>query len=376
MNPLLRLKQFGQTIYLDEFRRSWLKNGKLQRLIDDDGVAGVTSNPSIFHKAIVDSNDYDDAIAVHARKGDTAKKTYEDLTVSDIANAADLFKPMFDASGGVDGMVSLEVSPELAHDEEGTVKEAHHLWDRLGHPNVFIKVPATDAGVPAIRRLIADGVNVNVTLLFGLPRYRQVADAFLSGLEERLAAGKSVDVHSVASFFLSRIDVMIDPQLDAMASQPVPQASAAHQLRGTAAVSSAKRAYVIYEGLFGAGGERFAKLAKAGARPQRLLWASTSTKDPAYPDTKYVESLIGRDTINTLPLKTIDDYRDHGDPAPRITDGADDALAMLQALTGVGVNLEAVVAKLEDEGVAKFIKANDELLATIESSLKAAPASS
>lgn len=373
MNPLLRLKEFGQTIYLDEFRRSWLKNGKLKGLIDDDGLAGVTSNPSIFHKAIVDSNDYDDAIADHARKGADAKATYEDLTISDISEAADLFRPMFDASGGLDGMVSLEVSPELAHDEDGTVKEAHHLWKRLDRPNIFIKVPATDAGVPAIRRLIADGVNVNVTLLFGLPRYRQVADAFLTGLEERLKAGKSVNVMSVASFFLSRIDVMIDPKLDALASQPVPQATAAHQLRGTAAISSAKRAYVIYEELFGAGSERFARLAKAGARPQRLLWASTSTKDPSYSDVKYVEPLIGPDTINTLPLKTIDDYRDHGNPAARIKEGADDALAMLQALTGVGVNLETVVGKLEDEGVAKFIKANDELLAAIEASLKAAP---
>ncbi len=373
MNPLLRLKQLGQSIYLDEIRRSWITDGKLQQLIDDDGLAGVTSNPSIFHKAIVDTADYADAIAAHARAGATPHATYEDLTVSDISAAADVFRPQFDASDKYDGWVSLEVSPELANDEDGTVAEGLHLFGLLNRPNAFIKVPATDAGVPAIRRLIAEGVNVNVTLLFGLPRYRQVAEAFLAGLEARHEAGKSVDVASVASFFLSRIDVMIDPLLDAIARQPVPQASAAHQLRGTAAVASAKRAYVIYESLFGAGSERFARLAKLGARPQRLLWASTSTKDPTYPDTKYVEPLIGPDTINTLPLETIAAYRDHGDPKVTIRDGADDALGLLQALAGVGVDLDAVTAKLEEEGVAKFIKPFRDLLATLASELAKAP---
>lgn len=373
MNTLMRLKELGQSIYLDEIRRSWIRDGKLQKLIDEDGLAGVTSNPAIFHKAIVDTTDYDDAIAAHAKAGATPLATYEDLTVSDIAAAADLFRPQFDASGGLDGWVSLEVSPELAHDEEGTVAEGLHLFSRLGRPNAFIKVPATDAGIPAIRRLIAAGVNVNITLLFGLPRYRQVAEAYLAGLEERLAAGKDVNVASVASFFLSRIDVMIDPMLDAITRQPVPQASAAHRLRGTAAVASAKRAYVIYEDLFGAGGQRFARLAAAGARPQRLLWASTSTKDPTYPDTKYVEPLIGPATINTLPLETIAAYRDHGDPQVRIRDGADDALALLQALAGVGVDLDAVTAKLEEEGIAKFIKPYSDLLATLDTALREAP---
>lgn len=373
MNPLLRLKELGQSIYLDEIRRSWIEDGELKRLIDEDGLAGVTSNPSIFHKAIADTDDYADAIAAHARAGATPEATYEDLTVSDIAAAADLFRPQFDASRGMDGWVSLEVSPELAHDEDGTVAEGKHLFARLDRPNAFIKVPATDAGVGAIRRLIAAGVNVNVTLLFGLPRYRQVAEAFLAGLEERQRAGKSVNVASVASFFLSRIDVMIDPQLDAVAKQPVPQATAAHQLRGTAAIASARRAYVIYEELFGPSAARFAPLARAGARPQRLLWASTSTKDPSYPDTKYVEPLIGKDTINTLPLTTIAAYRDHGDPRLRISEGASDAQALLQALSGVGVDLDAVTAKLEAEGVEKFIKAYKDLLATLAASLEAAP---
>lgn len=373
MNPLLRLKELGQSIYLDEIRRSWIKDGELKRLIDEDGLAGVTSNPSIFHKAIADTDDYADAIAAHARAGATPEATYEDLTVSDIAAAADLFRPQFDASGGMDGWVSLEVSPELAHDEDGTVAEGKHLFARLDRPNAFIKVPATDAGVGAIRRLIAAGVNVNVTLLFGLPRYRQVAEAFLAGLEERQRAGKSVNVASVASFFLSRIDVMIDPRLDELARQPVPQAHAARQLRGTAAVASAKGAYVIYEQLFGAN-ERFARLRAAGARPQRLLWASTSTKDPNYPDLKYVEPLVGPDTINTLPLATLEAYRDHGDPASRIQEGGADARAMLQALSGVGIDLDAVTAKLEEEGVVKFIKAFDDIMTALEGALAQAPA--
>lgn len=374
MNPLLRLKELGQSIYLDEIRRSWIRGGELQQLIDEDGLAGVTSNPSIFHKAIVETGDYADAIAAHARAGVTAEETYEDLTVSDIADAADLFRPQWDASDGVHGWASLEVSPELADDEDGTVAEAEHLFKRLNRPNTFIKVPATDAGIGAIRRLTAAGVNVNVTLLFGLARYQQVADAYISGLEERHSAGKSLNIASVASFFLSRIDVMIDPMLDAVAKQPVPQATAAHQLRGTAAIASARRAYVIYEEMFGEKSARFAPLREAGARPQRLLWASTSTKDPSYPDTMYVEPLIGEDTINTLPLGTIEAYRDHGDPKIRIHDGAADSLALLQALAGVGVDLDDVTTKLEVEGAEKFVKAYRDLLASLREELEGAKA--
>ena len=372
MNPLIKLHQFGQSIYLDEIRRSWIHEGQLQKLIDEDGLRGVTSNPAIFQKAIANSQDYDAAIREPAKQGHDALATSETLVVTDIQDAADLFRPMFDASDGEHGYVSLEGSPELAHDEEGTVAEGLHLWERLARPNVFIKVPATEAGVPAIRRLIAAGVNVNVTLLFGLERYQQVVHAYLAGLEERLAAGKDVSrVASVASFFLSRIDVMIDPMLDRVADNGGPQASGAAQLRGTAAVSSAKRAYQIYLNEFGA--ERFAKLASAGAKPQRLLWASTSTKDPTYPDLKYVEPLIGQDTINTLPLETLDAYRDHGQPAAdTVLEGADDAAALLTALSGVGVDLDSVVATLETEGVEKFIAPFRSLLKTLEEALSAA----
>lgn len=374
MNPLKRLNDFGQSVYLDEIRRAWLHDGTLATLIERDGLRGVTSNPAIFQKAIADSHDYDRAIAEHARRGDDATTTYEDLVVADIQAAADHFRPTYDASDGRYGYVSLEVSPELAHDTEGTVAEARHLWQRLARPNVFIKVPGTEAGLPAIERLIAEGINVNVTLLFGLERYRAVAGAYLAGLEARLAAGEPLTrVASVASFFLSRIDVMIDPVLDAEASLGGARAGEARGLRGQAAVASAKLAYRIYQETFD-GGERFARLAAAGARPQRLLWASTSTKDPSYPDTKYVEPLIGPDTINTMPLETIDAYRDHGEPAARIGDGVDEAKDVMRRLAGVGIDLDAVTARLEDEGVAKFIKPFRSLLGTLDDALRRAPA--
>lgn len=375
INPLKKLQEFGQSVYLDAFQRAWLTDGTLATLIDRDGLRGVTSNPSIFQKAIAESEDYRQAIFSHARRGDDAHATYEDLVVHDIQSAADMFRSMFDASDGHFGFVSLEVSPEIANDEDATVDEALHLWARLSRPNAFIKVPATDAGIGAIRRLVAEGVNVNITLLFGLPRYRQVVDAYLTGLEQRLAQGLDVSrIASVASFFLSRIDVMIDPMLDAVTSQRGAKANAAQQLRGQAAVASAKRAYVIYEQEFGANSERFKPLAAAGARSQRLLWASTSTKDPSYPDTMYVEPLIGRDTINTLPTETLDAYRDHGQPADRISDGADDALAHLTALSGVGIDIDKVTHDLEVEGAEKFVKAFRSLLSDLDRALTSAPA--
>lgn len=368
MNPLKRLQEHGQSVYLDEIRRSWLHDGTLQTLIDRDGLRGVTSNPAIFHKAIAKSDDYREAIAALAERGAGVDEAYEELVVEDIQRAADLFRPTYDGSGGRYGFVSLEVSPEVAHDEEATYREGSHLWRRLSRPNVFIKVPATVAGLGAIRRLIADGVNVNVTLLFGLERYERVIDAYLGGLEDRLGRGESVrGVNSVASFFLSRFDVMVDPLLDAIGTDE------ARALRGRAAVAYAKVAYEVFERRFADTDPRWARLAAEGARVQRLLWASTGTKDPSYPDTKYVEPLIGKDTINTLPLTTIAAYRDHGDPRLRISEGASDAQALLQALSGVGVDLDAVTAKLEAEGVEKFIKAYKDLLATLAASLEAAP---
>lgn len=380
MNPLKRLQDFGQSIYLDEIRRAWLSDGTLARLIADDGLHGFTSNPAIFAKAITQSHDYDAAIAAHAAAGDDVATTYEGLVIQDIQNGADAFRQVFDESGGRFGLVSLEVSPELADDVAGTIAEARHLWQRLARPNVFIKVPATQAGIEAIRALTREGINVNVTLLFGLERYRQVVEAYLTGLEQRVADGNSITgVISVASFFLSRIDVLLDPRFDEIAASGSAKADKARTLRGTVAIASAKLAYSLYQEAFGAPGawsRRFAPLAALGAEPQRLLWASTGTKDPSYPDTKYVEPLIGPDTINTLPLDTLTAYRDHGRPAARITDDLGAARAVIAALPALGVDLPAATDELERDGVKKFITPFRGLLGSLAEALEkgAAPA--
>jgi transaldolase len=364
-NPLLKLATFGQSIWLDYIRRQMIDSGELQKLIDDDGLKGVTSNPAIFEKAIAGSPDYDAAIRTLAQAGKSVAEIYQNLTVEDVQRAADLFRPLYDRVKGKDGFISLEVNPHLAHDTQGTIAEARHLWQAVGRPNVLIKVPATQEGLPAIRQLISEGINVNVTLLFGLPRYREVAEAYISGLEARLAQGKPLNpVASVASFFLSRIDVLLDPKLEAMAAAGGPQAPGAKELIGQVAIASAKVAYTIYREIFGS--ERFKKLAQQGARPQRLLWASTSTKNPAYSDVKYVEPLIGPNTVNTLPVETLEAYRDHGNPATRLTEEVDRAAACLQRLPELGLDLNHATQQLEDEGVEKFNQPFDSLLGTLE----------
>lgn len=380
MNSLKRLQDFGQSFYLDEIRRSWIRDGTLARFIAEDGLHGVTSNPAIFAKAITGSHDYDDAIAAHAAAGDDAATTYESLVVEDIQDAADVFRQVFDESGGRFGLVSLEVSPELADDTAGTIAEGKHLWQLLDRPNVFIKVPATRAGLEAITALTRDGVNVNVTLLFGLERYREVADAYLTGLEQRVADGKSIAAaNSVASLFLSRIDTLLDPRFDEIARSGSAQAEQARSLRGTVAIASAKVAYSIYREVFGAPGSysaRFAPLAALGAQPQRLLWASSGTKDPSYSDIKYVEPLIGPDTINTLPVDTLEAYRDHGKPADRVGNDVEAARAVIAALPGLGIDLQAATHELERDGVTKFITPFRGLLGTLDKALEkdAAPA--
>jgi transaldolase len=297
------------------------------------------------------------------------KQIYETLTVDDVGQAADVFRPLYDKVDGTDGFVSLEVNPHLARDTDGTISEARHLWQALSRPNVLIKVPATKEGLPAIRQLTSEGINVNVTLLFGLPRYREVAEAYIAGLEARAAQGQPLNrVASVASFFLSRIDVLLDPKLEKMAAAGGPQAQAAKDLIGQVAIASAKEAYRIYQEIFGS--PRFKKLAGSGARPQRLLWASTSTKNPAYPDLKYVEPLIGPDTINTLPPDTLKAYRAHGDPAARLTEGVDRAAGNLARLPKLGIDLDQATQQLEDEGVEKFNQPFDSLVATLETKLR------
>jgi len=368
-NPLLRIQDFGQSIWLDYIRRRMLVRGELKQLIEEDGLRGVTSNPAIFEKAISGSNDYLSAVRSLAVEGKEGKEIYEAIAIEDVKQAADDFRPVFDAADGRYGFVSLEVSPLLARDTSGTVKEALRLWAALDRPNVYIKVPATKEGLPAIQQLISEGVNVNVTLLFGLERYRAVTDAYVAGLEQRAAAGMPIDrVASVASFFLSRIDLLVDPLLEEKMKEGGKQAEIADSLRGEVAIASAKIAYQIYKEVFST--ERFQKLAAQGARTQPVLWASTSTKNPSYSDVKYVEALIGPDTINTLPMETLNAYRDHGDPAPRLEVDVAKARKVLEMLPEIGINLGDVTEQLEDEGVDKFVKPFDRLIAALEEKRK------
>lgn len=306
-NPLLSVTKLGQSIWLDYTRRDLVEDGALRRLITEDGLRGMTSNPAIFEKAIVGSEIYEKDIQAMAREGKSAQDIYEALSLHDIQAAADEFRSVYDREDGADGFVSLEVNPHFARKTEKTLAEARRLWKDLDRPNVFIKVPATAEGLPAIRQLLSEGINVNVTLLFGLPRYREVAEACLAGLEARAAQGKSVQaVASVASFFLSRIDSLVDPMIEASIAQGGENAGIAKKVRGQVALASAKIAYQIYEELFRS--DRFKTLPTRGAGSQRLLWASTSTKNPDYSDLKYLEPIIGPETINTVTIETLEAY--------------------------------------------------------------------
>jgi transaldolase/glucose-6-phosphate isomerase len=364
-NPLLGLETFGQSVWLDFLRRNVLGNGDIQGLIEQDGVSGLTSNPSIFEKAIAGSHDYDNAIRSMTLEGKTIEEIYEALTIEDIQRAADLFRPIYDRLEGGDGFVSLEVSPKLAHDTAGTIAEARHFWTAVNRPNLLIKVPGTQEGLLAIQQLIGEGINVNVTLLFGLPRYREVAEAYLLGLEILAANGKPLNrIASVASFFLSRIDVLIDPMLEKLRLKGGPVAGVVVGLHGQVAIASAKVAYQIYQEIFGSA--RFHKLSQKGVHSQRLLWASTSTKDPDYSDVKYVETLIGRQTVNTIPLETLNAYRDHGKPASRLEEGTQEAYRVMKGLRQAGIDLDTLTQELEDEGVKKFSQAFEQLMAALK----------
>jgi transaldolase len=374
-NPLRGIGNLGQSVWMDFIRRGMIVSGELQRMINEDGLRGVTSNPSIFDKAIAETDDYDEAIVALAREGKSAEEMYETLTVEDIRMTADLFRPVYEQLGGKDGFVSLEVSPHLAHDTDGTILEARRLWNAVDKPNLMIKVPGTMEGLPAIRELIDEGLNINVTLLFGLPRYRLVAEAFVKGLESRAGRGRPLNhVASVASFFLSRIDVLVDPMLGKIIAAGGKQAEQAASIKGEVAIASAKLAFEIHEEIFP--GDRFQSLASRGAHHQRLLWASTSTKNPDYSDVKYIEPLIGPDTVNTMPVETLDAYRDHGAPAPRLDEGIHDAHRVMKVLSGLGIDIDAVTQQLEAEGVNKFIKPYDKLMETLREKRAAALAAS
>ncbi|WP_226064186.1 transaldolase [Kaistella polysaccharea] len=357
MNPLNKIRNLGQSIWLDLLDREIMTSGKLQSLIDNDDLRGLTSNPSIFEKAISGSSDYDEDIVKLAQKETDNSAIFFDLAIDDIQKAADIFKPVYDSTGGKDGFVSLEVSPYLARDTDGTIEQARELWKRVGRKNVMIKIPGTKEGLIAIRECLREGININVTLLFGLPRYREITEAFMGGLEDRLAEGNSIkDVASVASFFLSRIDVMVDPML---------KENGADDLVGKVAIASAKKAYQIYQEMIES--DRFKKLEESGAQRQRVLYASTGTKDPSFSDVLYVESIIGKDTINTLPIETIDAFRDHGNAEETLTTNIDEANNTMDELKEKGIDIDKITQKLENEGIEKFNQAYEKLIKSIDS---------
>jgi len=364
-NPVRTIQDFGQSIWQDDLNRQMLSSGELSRLIEQDGIRGITSNPSIFEKSIGGSAEYDSDVQLLRRQGYSTEEIYETLTVEDVQMAADQFLPLYNASSGRHGFVSFEVNPHLAHDINGTIYEARRLWQVLSRPNVMIKVPATKEGVICIEQLVGEGLNINVTLLFGLSRYREVAQAYIRGLEARAAGGGPLDhIASVASFFLSRIDLLLNPILKNIKRDRLPGADVADRLYGQVAIASAKCAYQIYGEIFE--GKRFEVLLKKGARPQRLLWASTSTKEPEFSDVKYVEALIGPGTVNTLPRDTLEAYRDHGRPEQRLGRDMDEARRMLDDLGALDIFLDRVSRQLEDAGIEKFIKSYDSLLETLK----------
>jgi transaldolase len=347
--------QHGQSPWLDNLRRGWISSGELQTWIDR-GVRGLTSNPTIFAKAMMETSDYDGDLAQLARSGASVDDAYWDLVVSDISQAVGLLRPVHDASGGEDGFVSVEVSPALANDEQATVTAARELGDRIGAPNLYIKVPATRAGVSAARTLISEGRSVNVTLIFSLQRYRDVMKAYLEGLEANPAEDLSA-VSSVASFFVSRVDVEVDRRLDGLGT------GRAAQLRGRAAVAQAQLAYQAFAEVFA--GPRWEALAARGARLQRPLWASTSTKDPSYSDTLYVDNLIGPHTINTLPDATLVAFEEHGTLGRTVDANSAAAAQVIAELGALGIDIEEVADQLEEEGVSAFAKSFDEVLAAL-----------
>ena len=349
---LAALTAAGTSVWLDQIRRSMIEGGELQRLLDEDSLRGETSNPAIFEAAIIGSPDYDDQLEQLAKEGKTGLEVYRAIAVQDVQMAADVLRPVWESSGGVDGYVSLEVAPDLARNTEGTIEEARMYWALVDRPNLMIKIPGTDEGVPAIEQMIYEGRNINVTLLFSVAAYEKVAEAFIRGLERRHAEGQPLSIHSVASFFVSRVDTEADRRLEALGRT---------DLAGRLAVDNAKLAYAHWRQEFS--GPRWEFLAGKGARPQRCLWASTSTKNPEYRDVIYVEELIGPETVNTMPAETVKAFGDHGEVrGATITEGLDEARALLDDLAAAGVDYDDVVATLEQEGVEKFADSFAELL--------------
>lgn len=368
-NPLVRLAEFGQSPWFDFISRDIIESGELARLVKDDGLKGVTSNPAIFEKAISSGTAYDEFIRTNAAAAKDAVDLYEKLAVRDVQDAADILRGVYDATDGADGFVSLEVSPHLAFDTEKTIAEARRLWQMVDRPNLMVKVPATPEGIPAIEQLIADGININVTLLFSQAAYRDVANAYVAGLKRRSDAGEDLGrVASVASFFVSRIDSLVDKQIEEkIASAEGDEKERLESLRGNVAVANAKLAYQAYLEIFS--GAEWEALAAMGARPQRVLWASTGTKNKDYSDVLYIDELIGPDTVNTIPPATWDAFRDHGTVAQTLTEGVDEARQTLADLAAAGISLDAATDQLLAEAVKLFVDPFDKMIAAVETAM-------
>lgn len=365
INPLKQLGELGQSVWLDYIRRDLISSGGLKRLIVEDGIQGLAANTTIFRTTISEGHDYDQDIQAQVDERKQAKEIYEVLSRRDVQDAADLFRLRYEMTGSRDGYVSLGMDPHLAHDATGTFREARRLWEALRRPNVLIQVPATDAGLPAIQQLISEGINVHATLVAGLPRYRQVATAFLEGLEARVTRGGAVKaVASVAGFLVSRIDALVDPLLDRIIAQGGEDAKTATDLRGQTAIASAKLANLVRQEIFG--GDRFKALAVRGVLAQRLLWANSGTRDPGYRDVKYVEPLIGPDTISILPLDTLNAFRDHGATTGSLVTDVGEAARILDRLPRLGIALPALMQQIENEALAESITAFDTLMEALD----------
>ncbi|MDJ1481689.1 transaldolase [Cytophagaceae bacterium YF14B1] len=367
LNPLVQVNELGQSIWLDFINRQLLRDGNLQQLIDEDGLRGMTSNPAIFEKAMTGSNEYDDDIRQLTQQEHTTKEIYEAMAVADVQRACDAFLPVYNDpdNNRTDGYVSLEVAPTLVHDTQGTIEEGRRLWKAVNRPNLMIKVPGTEEGLPAIQTLLTEGINVNVTLLFSVERYRAVAETYIAALAARAASGKPIDgISSVASFFLSRIDLLLDPLLEKIVQSGGEKGALAQEMLGQVAIASAKTAYRVYKEVFSS--MRFQELMDKGAATQRLLWASTGNKNPLYSPLKYVESLIGPKTVNTVPLETLQIYRADGKPVIRLEDNLEQAESLLARLPELGIDLETIAAQLEQEGIYKFNDPFEKLMKGLE----------
>lgn len=373
-NHLLEIKQHGQSIWIDNLTRDIIQSGELRNLVENQGISGITSNPAIFEKAIAGNVIYDADIEAGVRAKLPTYKIYEYLIFADIRSACDILRPVYEASNGLDGYVSIEVPPTIAHDTEATIAEAHRYFQEIGRENVMIKIPGTEAGLPAVEQVIADGINVNITLLFSVESYINTAWAYIRGLEKRAAAGQDISkIASVASFFLSRIDNNIDAKIDAKLKKGVDditQEAKLRTVRGKVAIANAKIAYQEYNKIIQ--GDNWQALSAKGAKVQRLLWASTSTKDPTYSDVMYVDALIGSDTVNTLPPATIVACADHCDVASRLETGVEEAYQLIESLRDpdIDINIDAVMKELLIEGIDKFVKPYQSLMNSLEDKVK------